>query len=275
MGTEPVRQTVIRVSCVQVAHRDEESKEERVARVLSFLASMEATDLIVLPELWATGYFHFGRYAEEAEELAGPTSCALGGVAARLGVHLLAGSFVERGSDGQLFNTAVLFAPDGQILLAYRKVHLFSYESDERLILSPGSTAEVVSTPIGRLAVTTCYDLRFPELYRYLVDRGAEVVVVPAAWPLRRADHWSLLVRARAIENQVFVVACNGSGVDNGTALAGRSTVVGPAGEVLAEADANQSTLQANLDLVRLAADRRDFPVLADRCIPVGEGWGR
>lgn len=260
----------MRVACVQLHYPQDETKQQRIERVLGLVADAAGdAELVVLPELWPTGYFAFERYEEEAEPLDGPTITAMRDAADQLSIHLHAGSFVERHADG-LANCTVLIGPSGQILLTYRKIHLFGYDSREAELLTPGTTADVIETPFGTVGTTTCYDLRFPELYRVLVQRGADILIIPAAWPSPRIEHWRLLLRARALENQAFVIACNGVGNQNGTALGGHSVIVDPWGDVLAEADSEEpQLLTAHLDLGRLAAIRSEFRVLEHRRLEV------
>lgn len=258
-----------RVACVQVGWRSGEDRADRVARVVAAVDRTEGADLVVLPELWATGYFHFDRYEAEAEPLDGPTVTALAEVASRRRVHLVGGSIVERSADG-LANTCVVLDPSGTLVHGYRKVHLFGYGSEEARLLTPGSSVTTVLGPGCTLGVTTCYDLRFPELFRLLVDQGADVLVIPAAWPMARLAHWRLLLQARAVENQTVVVGCNGAGTQGGTALAGHSAIVDPWGTVLAEAGDDEAVVEATVDLGSLRELRRDFPVLSHRRIPVG-----
>lgn len=259
----------MRVTCVQVGWRPGEGRVERVARVVAAVDRCEGADLVVLPELWATGYFHFDRYEAEAEPLDGPTITALGEVAARRRLHLVGGSIVERSKDG-LTNTCIVLDQAGALVHTYRKVHLFGYGSEEDRLLVPGQAAGTASGPGCVLGVTTCYDLRFPELFRLLVDGGAQVLVVPAAWPRARLAHWRLLLQARAVENQAVVVGCNGAGVHGGTALAGHSAVVDPWGTVLAEGGDGEQVVEATVDLAGIEALRREFPVLAHRRVRVG-----
>lgn len=258
-----------RIACLQLGWHPGEDRAGRVARVVAAVDRIEGADLVVLPELWATGYFHFDRYQAEAEPLDGPTVTALAEVAARRRVHLVGGSIVERSPDG-LSNTCVVLDPSGALVHAYRKVHLFGYGSDEAKLLTPGETVATAPGPGCTMGVTTCYDLRFPETYRLLVARGAQVLVVPAAWPAARLAHWRLLLAARAVENQAVVVGCNGAGTQAGTALGGHSAVVDPWGTVLAEAGDDEQVVEATVDLAAVEHLRRDFPVL-DHCrIPVG-----
>jgi predicted amidohydrolase len=176
------------------------------------------------------------------------------------GATLHAGSMVERDGD-RIFNTSLLFGPDGTLLHTYRKVHLFGYGSREQELLTPG---EAVAGH-GTLALSTCYDLRFPELFRAQVDAGSQLFLVAAAWPAARLAHWQLLLRSRALENQSYLLACNAAGTQGGVALAGRSAVVDPWGEVVAEAGDRAEVLTAHLDPELPARARTEFPALADR----------
>ncbi len=263
------------VACLQVASPPGEPEAERVRRVVELAGDAAPVDLLVLPEMWPVGYFAFDRYAQHAQPLDGPVVTGLAALAARLDAHVHAGSLVERDDRGRLYNTSVLLDPAGTVVHTYRKHHVFGYRSREAELLTPGDDPGVADTALGTVGMTTCYDLRFPELYRLLVDRGAELLIVPAAWPTVRRDHWRLLCRARAVENQLAVVACNGSGEQDGTELAGRSLVIDPWGRVVAEADADETLLRASLDPGDVGAVRAEFPALADRRIPVGDPGDR
>ncbi|MFJ3811248.1 nitrilase-related carbon-nitrogen hydrolase [Streptomyces sp. NPDC090073] len=240
---------------------------ERVAALCERILAQRGADVVVLPELWATGYFAFDDYASTAEPLDGPLARALGKAAAGAGVHLHAGSIVERDADGRLFNTSLLFGPDGTLLHAYRKVHLFGHRSKESALLAPGDTVRALETGVGRVGLAACYDLRFPELFRVLADDGAALLLVAAAWPAERIDHWKLLVRARALENQAWVLACNAAGRQGEVALGGTSLVVDPYGRTVAEAGTGDTVLTAPVDPDEAARARAGFPALADRRI--------
>lgn len=259
----------MRVALVQTTSPLDEPVAARVARVAATVTALGEVDLVVLPELWAPGYFAFDRYDELAEELDGPLLREVAGWARRLGAHVQAGSLLERDPSGRLYNTAVLLGPDGDLLLDYRKVHVFGYQSLEAKLLTAGNRADVADTALGPVGVTTCYDLRFPELYRLLGDRGAQIVIVPAAWPAARLEHWQLFTRVRAVENQVFVLACNAAGAQGDVRLGGHSVVVDPWGRVVAEAGAQEQVLRAEISLQTVADVRAEFPVLADRALAV------
>jgi len=233
------------------------------------VGTARGADLVVLPELWSPGYFAFDAYTERAEPLDGPTVAAGRAWARELDTHLHLGSILERDRHGRLFNTAVLIAPDGAVVHTYRKVHVFGYGSREAELLTPGEELDVVETSLGRIAATTCYDLRFPELWRGLVDLGAQTVVVPAAWPAARREHWRLFTTCRAVEQQIFVIACNAVGVQNGgVEVGGHSRVVDPWGVVLAEAGTDEGVTFCEIDPAAVERVRAEFPVLADRRWP-------
>ncbi|BCW43389.1 carbon-nitrogen family hydrolase [Arthrobacter sp. StoSoilB5] len=255
----------MKVALVQVASPDSETREERIDRVEAILRGINGAELIVLPELWSAGYFHFDEYQALAETLSGPTVSMCSRVAADLGVYLHVGSVIEAGADGQLSNTSILLGPDGQVLHTYRKIHVFGYKSKEASLLTAGSSLPVVELPFGATAGITCYDLRFPGLWMELSTRGAEIVIVPAAWPAARREHWRLLTTARALEHQIFVIACNAAGSQEGVELGGHSRVVDPAGNVLAEAGAGESVLMVDIDPDQVKAVRTEFPVIGDR----------
>lgn len=254
----------MRVACLQLAATPDESKTDRVERVAERVRGLDYADLVVLPEIWNVGYFAFDRYAADAEPVDGPTRRALAEIARERGCHLHGGSIVERDGD-RLYNTSLLFDPAGELIHTYRKYHVFGYRSREAELLAPGQDVGVAKTPLGTVGMTTCYDLRFPELYRLMVDDGAELVIVPAAWPAARLEHWLLFTRVRAVENQVHLIGCNTAGEQAGTVLGGHSLVIDPWGEVLAGTGDGEEVLWADLDPDRVAEVRDEFPVLEDR----------
>lgn len=260
----------MRIALVQVASPPGEQPAARRDRVGRVVASVASADLVVLPELWAPGYFAFDRYAELAEPPDGPTVTAASQWARELGCYLHLGSILERAAGGRLHNTALLLDPAGEIVHSYRKIHVFGYQSREAELLTPGEPGDVsVSrTKLGATAATTCYDLRFPEQWRQLVDNGAKNVIVPAAWPMARLHHWQLFTTTRAVEEQVLLIACNAVGEqDGGVVLAGHSRVVDPWGNVLVEAATDEGVTVVDVDPGIVDRVRAEFPVLADRRI--------
>jgi predicted amidohydrolase len=261
---------VVTVACLQLDGGDAATAERVRAAVAGIEdAAAAGAELVVLPELWPVGFHHFGHYLGAAEDLTGPTVSALAGAARRAGCWVYGGTLVERSGGGDHFNTAVLLDAAGRIRLTYRKAHLFGHRSRETELLTPGDALAVTETPFGMLGASTCFDLRFPELYRGLVSAGARVLVVTAAWPAARLEHWRILLRARAVENQAYVIGCGAAGSDRGVALAGHSTVVDPWGTVIAEAAAAPTTLLAPLEVRRPDAVRAEYPFLAARRGPL------
>jgi omega-amidase len=243
------------------------------ARDLAAQARDAGADLLLLPELWFNGYD-----LERAEEQATPLG--EGGFAhmARLAREFslyLAGSLLERHAGGAcgerrladsrtVSNTAVLYAPDGTLLGSYRKIHRFRLMQEHRY-LAPGDCATLCPTPWGPVGLAICYDLRFPEIFRVMALAGAVLFLVPAQWPVRRVDAWLLLARARAVENELIVAACNRVGSDGQATFPGRSLVVDPWGNVLVEGDDREGLLIARADLREIRKARRYLTVYEDR----------
>ncbi|WP_069462204.1 carbon-nitrogen family hydrolase [Actinacidiphila rubida] len=258
----------MRATLVQIDVDPAEKAGDRRERAAALVRSHSGADLVVLPELWPVGAFAADDFAAEAEPLdGGPTALAMSAAARDAGVWLHAGSIVERDPDGPLYNTSLLFSPDGELHAAYRKIHRFGFHEGEAALMSAGREIVAPRLPHAVLGLATCYDLRFPEQFRLLVDAGAEILVVPAGWPARRLAHWRLLVQARAVESQCYVLACGTAGTHAGVEQAGHSMAVDPWGEILAEAGPGEQSLTVDLDPARVAATRADFPVLRDRVL--------
>ncbi|WP_405592793.1 carbon-nitrogen family hydrolase [Streptomyces sp. NBC_01190] len=271
----------MRATLVQIDVDTAETVADRRERAAALVRAQAGADLVVLPELWPVGAFAADSFAAEAEAVeGGPTAAAMSAAARDAGVWLHAGSIVERAPGaasaaaaagatavGALYNTSLLFAPDGGLRATYRKIHRFGFDRGEATLMVAGDTVVTAELPRTVLGLATCYDLRFPELFRLLVDAGAQVLVLPAGWPARRLAHWRVLVRARAVESQAYVLACGTAGTHAGVEQAGHSMVVDPWGEVLAEAGPGEQTLTVELDPARVTATRADFPVLRDRVL--------
>lgn len=265
------------VRLIQVAVSDEEPAAARLDRVCALVAAQAGADLVVLPELWTVGAWALQSWTDAAEPVGGPFTLALADAARAAGCLLHAGSFLEatghgpqgptgHGQRGRA-NTSLLISAAGEVLATYRKMHRFGFDAGEPALIDAGTALVVTSTEAGALGLATCYDLRFPELFRGLLDAGAELFAVPAAWPAARIEAWTVLGRARAIENQCFVLACNAAGSSAGVALGGRSQVVHPSGQVLGVAGEDEAVLRVEIDLVELARTRKVFPVLRDRVL--------
>ncbi len=260
----------MRAAAVQLNSRGDKARNLEAAERLVRAAAADGAELVALPEKWnllAAGE----ELLAGAEPLDGPSLTAARAWARELGVHLLAGSICERGGE-RASNTSVLIGADGEDVAVYRKIHMFdvevggvSYRESEHE--QPG--AEIVAAPLGELTVglTVCYDLRFPELFRILALRGARLFTVPSAFTLATGrDHWEVLLRARAIENQAFVLApnqvCKASPHFESF---GHSAIVDPWGVVLATAPDEECFVAADLDLAAQDRVRDELPSLANR----------
>jgi deaminated glutathione amidase len=264
----------LRAAAIQLNSTDDVARNRAAADRLTREAAAQGAELVVLPEKW-------NRLAEAEEMLAGaepldgPSITWARELARELRIDLVAGSIVEHaeGPAEKGFNTSVHAGPDGEVQAVYRKLHLFDVEvagtvyreSDTE---QPGE--EIVLSHLGDgtgLGLTVCYDLRFPELYRILTVRGARILTVPSAFTLATTrDHWEVLLRARAIENQAFVVAANQFGAHPpGHRSGGRSMIVDPWGLVLAQAADGESAIVADLDLAAQDEIRSKLPALAHR----------
>jgi len=263
----------MRAAAVQFNSTDDINRNRDTAERLVRAAASDGADLIVLPEKWSV----LGtdeQMAAAAEPLDGPSISWARSIAAELGIDLVAGSIVERVEGREkTSNTSVHVGPDGEMRAVYRKIHMFDVvvdgteyrESDGE---EPGDEIIVSQLANGTaVGMSVCYDLRFPELYRILALRGAEIVVIPSAFTLTTTrDHWPTLLRARAIENQCFVIAPNQIGAHPpGNRSGGRSLIVDPWGLPLAMAPDGEAAIVAELDLGRLQDVRRDLPSLANR----------
>ncbi|HEX6455386.1 MAG TPA: carbon-nitrogen hydrolase family protein [Solirubrobacterales bacterium] len=262
----------MRVAAVQLNSNGDKERNLAAAERLVGAAAADGAEFVALPEKW-----NLLAGGEEliagAEPLDGPSLTAARGWARGRGIHLLAGSVSERGEEGEkASNTSVLIGPDGEDLAVYRKIHMFDVDAGgvsyrESAHERPGT--EPVVAPVGELTLgmTVCYDLRFPELFRILALRGARLIAVPSAFTLATGrDHWEVLLRARAIEDQVFIVAPNQVGeAPPHFSSFGRSMIVDPWGVVLATAPDGEGFVAADLDFGEQDRVRESLPSLANR----------
>jgi predicted amidohydrolase len=253
----------MKVTSIQLERR-EISKAEMTGHALALVDQASSSDLILLPEMWPTGFFCFDRYPAEAEPIDGPVVQAFREKAAAIRRHILMGSFVERKPEG-LFNTSLLIDAQGTVAAVYRKIHLFGYQSSERDLLTPGTAVVVTDTPWGKAGLATCYDLRFPEQFRKMVDLGVVFFLVVSAWPAVRLEPWVLFNRVRAMENQAFLISSNCAGVDAGSPYAGRSMIVDPLGNILAQGGEKECMITLEIDMDQVAFMRKEFSALHDR----------
>lgn len=261
----------MQVAAVQMnSGRDAARNLAEAGRLVAEAAGAGA-ELVVLPEKWP--WLAQGEGVREgAEPLDGPAISAARSWARDLGIHLIAGSFTEAHPDGTLSNTCPAIAPDGEIIALYRKLHMFDVEVDGveyRESAHETAGSEVVTFEIGDVVVglAVCYDLRFPELFRALIERGATLICLPAAFtPKTGRDHWEVLLRARAIEDQCFMVAADQFGeAEPGFGFWGRSAIVDPWGRLLAGLDEGSGYALAELDFGELERVRESLPALSHR----------
>ena len=262
----------IRAAAIQMSSTPNKEENLDTAEGLIRSAVSSDADLVALPELWSCHGLE-DVYNANAEPVPGPTTEFLGALARELGVYVLAGSILERDSSStKIHNTSTFFQPDGEMSAVYRKIHLFDVKAPDREYLESRTIAagtQIVTAKAGAatIGLTVCYDVRFPELYRLLALRGAEVLAVPAAFTLQTGkDHWELLLRARAVENQAYVIAPAQWGKKaDGRWTYGRSIVVDPWGTVLSQCPDRDGYALATLDLDYLDRFREEFPALENR----------
>jgi predicted amidohydrolase len=238
--------------------------EKNLARVKEWTeeAARRGSDLVIFPELWDTGYA-----LDRAHELGSTIETGRFEIMRELAqehkIHI-GGSLLEY-RDGRAYNTFCWFMPDGEIAGVYRKLHLFRLMDEDRY-LEPGAAPLTLDMPWGKTSLAICYDLRFPELFRGYALGGATLFVIPAQWPRRRIVHWSTLLRARAIENQMVVAACNRVGWDSEDApFGGQSVVLDAWGQPLAEAGESETLLTVMVDMESVPKARNMIPVFQDR----------
>lgn len=225
------------------------------------MAAKRGSHLLVLPELWSTGYA-----LERSRELSDPLNTGIfahvSTVATRHKMSIVGSMLEKRGQE--VANSAPFIAPTGRLLGVYRKIHLFRLMREDSY-LQAGSSPLVIDLPWGLTALAICYDLRFPELFRRYALEGAQMVIIPAEWPQERIDHWRTLLMARAIENQLYIVAVNTTGESGGTVFGGQSMIVDPWGKVVISAGEDPTLLTAEIELERVAEVRQRIPVFEDR----------
>ena len=251
------------------------SRQQNVDKAVQMVeqAAVAGAKLIVLPELF-NGYGDLAPVIEQAEPLPGPTSERLRQCAVQHGVWLVGGSICEQSNQpSRGYNTSLLFGPDGSELARYRKIHLFDANVPgnasvcESQHMLPGDEVVTIPTDLATFGLAICYDLRFPELFRQLSSRGMEVLLFPSAFTLATGkDHWHVLLRARAIENQCYIVAANQCGKHTERLSSfGHSLIIDPWGRIVAEADDEETIIYARLDGIRLNSVREVLPALRNR----------
>ena len=225
-------------------------------------AVVAGSDVLVLPELWSTGYIleQAGMYASRTTE---GIFAEVTQLAKKNRLHIV-GSCLSLLGENRYGNTISWATPDGTSLGSYSKMHLFRL-MDEDKYLTAGDETAMIATPWGQAGLSICYDLRFPELYRQYALAGAQLIFVPAEWPHPRLNHWRTLIRARAIENQLFVIARNRVGQAGGVSFCGHSSIVDPWGDILVEGGEEEGLFTAEIETAAVAQIRAKIPVFADR----------
>ncbi|MBI6545149.1 MAG: carbon-nitrogen family hydrolase [Cyanobacteria bacterium NC_groundwater_1444_Ag_S-0.65um_54_12] len=233
------------------------------------LAAQRGSDLLLLPELWLSGYD-----LENAGALAlapGDPFWEIMGELAQTANIAIAGSVLSRSVAG-VQNLLVIFSSKGKCLASYAKVHLFGPMKEDRYLVA-GNGLAIADLGWCRAGLAICYDLRFPELFRLLASSGAAIILLPAQWPHPRLMPWRTLVRARAIENQVFLLAANRVGKAGDLTYCGHSMIVDPTGDILQEAGEHPTLLTVEIDLAQIIETRERMPVWGDRRPDIYQRW--
>jgi predicted amidohydrolase len=250
----------IALAQMQVVAGDPTGNAQRAQSSIARAKDLGA-ELVVLPELWTSGYD-----LEHAAELSSPIhqgSFALVQSWAQEFALTICGSILEE-RDGKYFNTLAVYSPTGEPLATYSKIHLFGLMNEPKF-LSAGTQTSMVQLPFGLAGLAICYDLRFPELFRSYALQGANLILLSAEWPKPRLEHWRTLIRARAIENQCYVVACNCVGSNGSNEFFGHSLIVDPWGEVLVEGSEDEEVIVGEIDPGKVNEIRTRFPFFSDR----------
>jgi predicted amidohydrolase len=242
-------------------HLGEPERNFACVREWTIESARRGSALVVFPELWSTAY-DLENWPKHADALGEGMFARLSALAKDQRIAL-ASSILEARA-GKAYNTFAYYDARGELQAVYRKVHLVPM-LDEPKWLAPGDKLELVETDWGLTGLGICYDLRFPEMWRKYALGGAQLALLPAEWPSRRAYHWHTLLRARAIENQMFVVACNRVGESQGEVFGGGSAIIDPWGEAVVEGGSSEALLTAEIDLDQVAEIRQRIPVFRDR----------
>ena len=233
---------------------DKDANLKKLAKLLKENTDAEA-DIVILPEIFSLGA-DYENWQKQAEFVPAQTTMLLSGLAELYNTNIIGGSFIERTFDGKFYNTCIAVNRQGAVVGQYRKNYLFSHNGGrENEFIDAGEDIAVVELDGVKFGLALCYDIRFPELFRKMVKNGAEVFVVPAAFPQERIEQWNILNQARALENQAFLISCNQFGCSN---------IVSPKGEILAQTDEGEVVTQNIINLDEILKTRTNTPYLAD-----------
>ncbi|WP_404323779.1 carbon-nitrogen family hydrolase [Cytobacillus firmus] len=253
----------LKVACLQMDIAFGKPEKNFIAAEAMIHKALKSNpDVLVLPELWTTGY-DLTRLDEIADQDAAFALAFLKEIAQKNKVHLIGGSVAKKTAEG-IYNTLLIVDNNGDLIHEYSKLHLFKL-MNEHLYLKGGAARGEFSLDNRKFAGMICYDIRFPEWIRTHTAEGAEALFVVAQWPLARLSHWRTLLIARAIENQCYVIACNRSGSDPANVFAGHSMIIDPWGDVLAEGSETEEILHAEIDLDKVKEVRSLIPIFDDR----------
>lgn len=251
----------MKIITIQFSPKDGKKQEnqEKIQQILS-KTDLSDVELVLLPELWSTGV-DFDKFKELSEKIPGRTTEILSNLAKENEVCIVAGSIVEE-ENKKLYNTIPVIDKNGKLIEKYRKIHLFSY-TDEDKYLFPGQKIKTITIKDTDFGLSTCYDLRFPTQYREMANRGVGAFLCPAAWPKERKKHWKILNKARAIENQAYMISCNRRGRFKDNEFIGNSYIINPMGEIISKT--NQKQIQkTEINLEKIKETRDSFPTLKD-----------
>ncbi|HHY38325.1 MAG TPA: carbon-nitrogen family hydrolase [Clostridia bacterium] len=273
--------SVLKIGVFQmdIVHKDPEANRLKVSDILKRLSGLPDTpdtlDILVLPETWTTGFSRsvFSDISDLAEGEDGPSVALLKEIAASAGCYIIGGSILEK-DGGRYYNTSFVISPEHRIIGKYRKIQLFT-PFDEDKTLTHGTELPVFDLPFATVGIMTCYDLRFPEICRSYALQGAKIVFVPSNFPKPRLDVWVTLSKARALENELFVVAVNRTGDTPEAAYFGHSLVITPRGGVIVDAGEEETFFTTTIDLTEVERFRQEIPVLKDRRSDVFMAHGR
>lgn len=250
---------------MQIAHGDVR-KNWQTMEQMTQKAARAGANLIVFPELWSTGY-DLPNAKTHASEISKGIFAQLSKLTTQYKIAHVGSILEKRGME--ICNSAAFFAPNGRMMGIYRKLHLFGLMKEDQY-LAPGSAGLTVDLPWGRFGFAICYDLRFPEIFRrYATEEGANVIIIPAEWPLERIEHWRALLIARAIENQCYIIATNAAGKTEDTLFGGHSMVIDPWGKVVVEAGESPQLLTVDIDLQLVQEVRARIPVFKDMRVDI------
>lgn len=252
----------MKVSVIQFERNEKYDVDVNIAQMEEQIDLCKESNLIVLPEMWATGYYCFERYhhIEENNKIID----FLCRKAKEIGAYIAGGTIIEKIED-QYYNSLPFISPEGKCIATYRKRNLVTFNSEEVKLIQNGKESTVVDTPFGRIGFAICYDVRFPKNFIEMTEKNVDIIVLSAAWSFPRLEHWCLLSQCRAIENVSYLIACNCVGTERGNVYFGHSAIYDPWGTKIAAAGIEKTIVSAEINPEHVQEIRKKFPVLRDR----------